>query len=94
MGGLDHNTALEEGGAKILRMVESAWEYRVLLKYSSGICAPGAIVVPRDRFAPVKTCADLFVLRSDVFRIAEDSTVQAVTKQVGGSVGYLVSNDR
>ncbi len=59
--------------------------------------APGAIVVPRDRFAPVKTCADLFVLRSDVFRIAEDSTVQAVTKQVGGSVvidRFRASNNR
>ncbi|GAX83425.1 hypothetical protein CEUSTIGMA_g10850.t1 [Chlamydomonas eustigma] len=42
----------------------------------------GAIVVPRDRFAPVKTCADLFVLRSDVFRIAEDSTVQAITSKI------------
>ena len=42
----------------------------------------GAIVVPRDRFAPVKTCGDLFVLRSDVFRIAEDATIQAVTSRV------------
>ncbi|KAG2486041.1 hypothetical protein HYH03_015248 [Edaphochlamys debaryana] len=35
----------------------------------------GAIVVPRSRFAPVKTCSDLFVLRSDAYVIAEDSTV-------------------
>ncbi|KXZ50465.1 hypothetical protein GPECTOR_16g639 [Gonium pectorale] len=35
----------------------------------------GAIVVPRSRFAPVKTCSDLFVLRSDVYVIAEDATV-------------------
>ncbi|KAG1675771.1 hypothetical protein FOA52_012427 [Chlamydomonas sp. UWO 241] len=37
----------------------------------------GAIVVPRSRFAPVKTCGDLFVLRSDVYMIAEDATIQA-----------------
>lgn len=41
-----------------------------------------AIIVPRDRFAPVKTCGDLFVLRSDVYRIAEDATIQAVIKKV------------
>eukprot|EP01026_Neomeris_dumetosa_P001635 TRINITY_DN10408_c0_g1_i1.p1 TRINITY_DN10408_c0_g1~~TRINITY_DN10408_c0_g1_i1.p1 ORF type:complete len:476 (+),score=83.55 TRINITY_DN10408_c0_g1_i1:57-1484(+) len=34
-----------------------------------------AIVVPRTRFAPVKTCNDLFVLRSDAYKINEDSTV-------------------
>lgn len=42
----------------------------------------GAIVVPRTRFAPVKTCADLFVLRSDVFRIAEDVTIVSVMPQI------------
>jgi hypothetical protein len=31
--------------------------------------------VPRTRFAPVKTCADLFVLRSDAYVITEDATV-------------------
>eukprot|EP01023_Acetabularia_acetabulum_P013170 TRINITY_DN162_c0_g1_i1.p1 TRINITY_DN162_c0_g1~~TRINITY_DN162_c0_g1_i1.p1 ORF type:complete len:475 (-),score=81.98 TRINITY_DN162_c0_g1_i1:454-1878(-) len=35
-----------------------------------------AVVVPRSRFAPVKTCNDLFVLRSDVYKINEDSTVE------------------
>jgi UTP--glucose-1-phosphate uridylyltransferase len=29
----------------------------------------GAIVVPRTRFAPVKTCNDLFVLRSDAYKV-------------------------
>ncbi len=29
----------------------------------------GAVVVPRTRFAPVKTCNDLFVLRSDAYRV-------------------------
>lgn len=42
----------------------------------------GAIVVPRTRFAPVKTCSDLFLLRSDVYRIAEDSTIEATISPV------------
>lgn len=29
----------------------------------------GAIVVPRSRFAPVKTTNDLFVLRSDAYEV-------------------------
>ena len=29
----------------------------------------GAVVVPRERFAPVKTCNDLFALRSDVYKV-------------------------
>lgn len=32
-----------------------------------------AIVVPRSRFAPVKTCADLLALRSDAYTITADS---------------------
>ena len=55
------------------------------MAFALNLLNSGAIVVPRDRFAPVKTCADLFVLRSDVFRIAEDATVQAVTKQASGT---------
>jgi UDP-N-acetylglucosamine pyrophosphorylase len=37
-------------------------------------CFPktGAVVVPRTRFAPVKTTADLLALRSDAYRITED----------------------
>eukprot|EP01025_Chloroclados_australasicus_P029996 TRINITY_DN29_c0_g1_i1.p1 TRINITY_DN29_c0_g1~~TRINITY_DN29_c0_g1_i1.p1 ORF type:complete len:477 (-),score=75.23 TRINITY_DN29_c0_g1_i1:323-1753(-) len=35
-----------------------------------------AVVVPRSRFAPVKTCNDLLVLRSDAYKINEDSTVE------------------
>uniref|UniRef100_A0A7S0UYF8 UTP--glucose-1-phosphate uridylyltransferase n=1 Tax=Polytomella parva TaxID=51329 RepID=A0A7S0UYF8_9CHLO len=37
----------------------------------------GAIMVPRSRFAPVKACGDLFLLRSDAYKIAEDSTIVA-----------------
>lgn len=32
----------------------------------------GAVCVPRSRFAPVKTCNDLFALRSDAFTITDD----------------------
>ncbi|HEY5909753.1 MAG TPA: UTP--glucose-1-phosphate uridylyltransferase [Verrucomicrobiae bacterium] len=32
----------------------------------------GAIVVPRSRFAPVKTTSDLLVLRSDAYRVTDD----------------------
>ncbi len=37
-------------------------------------CFPrsGAVVVPRTRFAPVKTTADLLALRSDAYKITED----------------------
>ena len=35
----------------------------------------GAVVVPRDRFAPVKTCNDLFALRSDAFKARPDASV-------------------
>jgi len=42
----------------------------------------GAVVVPRTRFAPVKTTSDLFVLRSDVYTIGEDSTIKAVLPKV------------
>ena len=31
-----------------------------------------ALIVPRQRFAPVKTCSDLFVLRSDAFAVTPD----------------------
>lgn len=33
----------------------------------------GAVVVPRDRFAPVKTCNDLFALRSDAYEVCTRS---------------------
>lgn len=34
-----------------------------------------AVVVPRSRFAPVKTCSDLFALRSDAYRVTEEGTI-------------------
>ncbi len=33
----------------------------------------GAVVVPRSRFSPVKTTADLLALRSDAYRVTDDS---------------------
>ena len=38
--------------------------------------------MPRKRFAPVKTCSDLFCLRSDAYKLTAASTVElAVAKQ-------------
>mmetsp|Transcript_26031 Transcript_26031/g.61940 ORF Transcript_26031/g.61940 Transcript_26031/m.61940 type:complete len:467 (-) Transcript_26031:103-1503(-) len=36
----------------------------------------GAVVVPRSRFSPVKTCNELFALRSDAYRITESHAVE------------------
>ena len=38
--------------------------------------AAGAVVVPRSRFAPVKTCGDLLLLRSDAYAVTPESTVE------------------
>lgn len=46
--------------------------------------AAGAVVVPRTRFAPVKTCSDLFVLRSDAYEITPAATVEATLDKVRG----------
>jgi len=34
-----------------------------------------ALVIPRSRFAPVKTTNDLFALRSDAYRLTEESVI-------------------
>ena len=39
-----------------------------------------AIVVGRDRFLPVKTTNDLLLLRSDVYELEEDGTLEQVTR--------------
>jgi hypothetical protein len=41
-------------------------------------CFPdaGAIVVPRSRFAPVKTCSDLLAVRSDAYEITPDWRIE------------------
>lgn len=45
--------------------------------FSTDLPCAGAVVVPRSRFAPVKTCNDLFMLRSDVYKIDHDATIVA-----------------
>lgn len=48
-------------------------------------CFEGAIAleVPRSRFAPVKTTADLFALRSDAYEISEEGQVALHPKRAG-----------
>lgn len=41
-----------------------------------------ALVVPRSRFAPVKTTEDLLALRSDAYRLTEDARVELVREAV------------
>lgn len=43
----------------------------------------GAICVPRSRFAPVKTTADLFTLRSDAYETTEDGRIALVAEREG-----------
>lgn len=42
-----------------------------------------ALVVPRTRFAPVKTTADLLTLRSDAYRISESGEVTLAAERMG-----------
>lgn len=43
----------------------------------------GAVVVPRTRFAPVKTTSDLLVLRSDACRVTDDHRLILVEERAG-----------
>lgn len=43
----------------------------------------GALEVPRSRFAPVKTTADLLALRSDAYRITEDGRAELAPERDG-----------
>jgi UDP-N-acetylglucosamine pyrophosphorylase len=43
----------------------------------------GAVLVPRTRFAPVKTTADLLALRSDAFRVTEDQRLELAGERRG-----------
>merc|ERR1712066_1197101 len=42
-----------------------------------------AIVIPRERFAPVKTTNDLFALRSDAYRLTEDFRIELAPERSG-----------
>ncbi len=53
----------------------------------------GALLVPRSRFAPVKTTSDLLALRSDAYRVTEDSRlVLAESRQ--GQPPFIKLEDR
>lgn len=52
-----------------------------------------AIEVPRSRFAPVKTSADLFALRSDAYQIGDDGCV-ALSPERDGAPPVVKLDDR
>lgn len=56
---------------------------------------PGAslLLVPRTRFAPVKTTDDLLVLRSDVYEVSDESDVEPVAERAG-SLPYVELDKR
>ena len=56
---------------------------------------PGAqlLLVPRTRFAPVKTTDDLLVLRSDVYAVSEDQFVQPIEER-RGDLPYVALDSR
>ncbi len=55
----------------------------------------GAVVVPRSRFAPVKTTSDLFLLRSDAYALTPAATVEAaVPKASWGTAGRVLGGGR
>ena len=43
----------------------------------------GAVLVPRTRFAPVKTTEDLLALRSDAYRTTDDSRIELAPEREG-----------
>ncbi len=53
----------------------------------------GAICVPRSRFAPVKSTADLFALRSDAYEQTEDGRIALVAPRGGNPPVIELSDD-
>lgn len=53
----------------------------------------GAVVVPRTRFAPVKTTADLFALRSDAYVVTEDGRAQLAPERYGIPPEIILDGD-
>lgn len=53
----------------------------------------GAIVVPRTRFAPVKTTADLLALRSDAYVITDDGRAELAPERHGIPPEILLDQD-
>lgn len=52
-----------------------------------------ALEVPRSRFAPVKTTADLLALRSDAYQVHEDGQVNLATSRGGIPPAITLSED-
>lgn len=52
----------------------------------------GAIVVPRRRFAPVKTTSDLLAVRSDAYRVSEDCRLEPAWLEGPGPIVELEPN--
>ncbi len=53
-----------------------------------------AVVVPRARFSPVKTCSDLFALRSDAYRLTADSCVKLADSRAARGPPVIKLDDR
>jgi len=53
----------------------------------------GAVVVPRRRFAPVKTTSDLLALRSDAYQVNDDSTLSLAPERKGIPPAISLSDD-
>ena len=53
----------------------------------------GAVLVPRTRFAPVKTTSDLLALRSDAFRVTADQRLELVP-ECGGVPPEVLLDER
>ena len=49
-----------------------------------GLEGAAALVVSRDRFAPVKTTNDLLLLWSDAYRVTEDARLVPTESETGG----------
>ena len=52
-----------------------------------------AVEVPRSRFAPVKTTADLFALRSDAYQVLENGQVRLAVSRHGVPPDIILSDD-
>ncbi len=53
----------------------------------------GAVVVPRTRFAPVKTTSDLLALRSDAYVISEDGRAELAPERKGVPPEIILDGD-
>lgn len=53
----------------------------------------GAVCVPRSRFAPVKTTADLLALRSDAYEQTEDGRIALVSEREGKPPVIVLSDE-